>query len=173
MIVENPHALTYLLTEDLYLLADEDTTNTTAPATVQAVEETQDIVPAVINFNAHGGYQQRFLIMVNYPEHELMEDSHFTALSNTITRKGLTIDDIGILNIALYPDNTFDEINDFLKPRKLLILGKNALPAALPAPMLNKAASLNNCQLLYSFSFDEMLGNKENTRAFWDQVKTF
>lgn len=173
MIVENPHALTYLLTEDLYLLADEDTTNTTAHTAAQTAEETPAIAPAVINFNVHGGYQQRFLIMVHYPEHELMEDNHFAALTNTVTRKGLTIDDIGILNMALYPDNTFDEIYDFLKPQKLLILGRSALPAASPAPILNKATSLNNYQLLYSYSFDEMLGNKDNTRAFWDQVKTF
>jgi DNA polymerase III psi subunit len=59
----------------------------------------------------------------------------------------------------------------FFKPKKLLMLGKSSLPEDIELLTLNKPQQLNNCHTLFSFSFDEMMDNNENKKAFWEQMK--
>jgi hypothetical protein len=81
------------------------------------------------------------------------------------------LDDVAIFNRAKYPDSSFEGLKDFFKPKKLLLLGKQALPEDLAPLTLNKPQQLNNCNTLFSFSFDEMMDNNEKKKAFWEQMK--
>jgi len=123
-------------------------------------------------FNYAGGNAQKFLILVNYPEHDIMEPAHLNALESTIKRKELSLDDVAIMNIARHPDTELKAIGAFFKPRKMLLLGAATFPIGLTPPVLNQPTKLGKCDMLYSFSFGEMMGNKDNTKAFWEQMKT-
>jgi hypothetical protein len=173
MKVENPVALRFILQDEIYLLNnDKALYSDKAP---QPIEETP-APPIVVetpplNFNYMGGHKKNFLVIVHYPGLEFIEDKHLTALQNILKRLEFEMDDVAIFNLAGYSDATFDVLAGFFKPQKLLLLGQNALPAGIGVLTLNKAAQLNNCPTLYSFSFDEMMDSNDNKKAFWEQMK--
>lgn len=198
MIASNPEALRYILQEDLYLLQSEKDqylqkeedavpelrvtaeepvhapVNTPAPPPqpitaipkLQAVAETQKVVYKYLGQNKKG-----FLILVNYTNAEHIAEPHLKALESTLVRKGSGLDDTVVLNLAKYPAVTYaDLINEF-KPEKILLLGAGAIPTGLSGVALNQIVNIGDKQVLYSYGFAEMMGNKDKTRAFWEQMK--
>jgi hypothetical protein len=102
-----------------------------------------------------------------------MEPAHLNALESTIKRKELSLDDVAIVNLGNYPGTDLRSIGGFFKPEKMLFLGKDAIPPGFKNPLaLNQITKLGNCNFLFTYSFGEMMGNKENTKAFWEQMKT-
>jgi hypothetical protein len=180
----SPAHLRHFLQDDIYLLkADKDvyanpqansstaTLNTAAAAPVQPPVVTEQT--PVLQFKYLGGNQKNFLVLCCYADAEFIASAHLTALISTITRINYSQDDIAIVNLINYPKTTWPELVSYFGPKKLLVLGSKALPATLPKLNQNEAQHLDECQALYTFSFDEMMGNKENTKAFWNQIKTF
>ena len=165
MKIENPIAFSFIMPDELYLL-NKDKTPVTAYMAPLPVTETQPD-----NFNFMGGNKKNFLIIVHYPEQKFIEDKHFTALESILKRLDFSVDDAAIVNRAKYADATIKQLRDFFKPKKLLLLGQPALPIGIGSLTLNKAQQLNGCHALFSFSFDEMLDNNENKKAFWEQMK--
>ena len=195
MKVENPVALRFILPDELYLLdadkamyenptvaepeiagpADEQTPvilQTPVPASVISPPAAVVITPPV-SFNYMGKNLKRFLVLTHYPTLEFIDDAHLAALTNIIRRKDLEVNDLAILNIATYPDAKYDDLQQFFKPAKVLILGKNALPEGIPTLTLNAPQSLGASSGLFSYSFGDMMDNVEYKKAFWEQVKGF
>ncbi len=162
----DPAALRYLLTDAVYLLPqDRDFyLNRPEPAAVQTPE---------IDFKYLGGYKKRFLIISHYPQHEFMEPGHLTALQSSLQRKDYMLDDVAILNISAYTDVDYPALYEQLKPEKVLILGTEALLAGAPVLQLNQPVRDDEQWLLHTYSFAAMVGNKENTKAFWNIFKTY
>ena len=142
----------------------------TASATASATSAATETAPT---FKHLGNNQKNFLILAYYPAEEFMAQAHLTALLNTITRLNFSQDDVAIVNLSQYPGASWPQLLEFFKPVKLLILGNAALPAQMPNLPQNAVQQIDACQALYTFSFDEMMGNKENTKAFWNQIKTY
>jgi len=183
MNIENPIAFSFIMQDDIYLLdKDKSAYNSLAapkqentfaepepkyaPAPVEPVAE-----PQPVSFNYLGGHKKNFLVIVHYPEHDLMHDKHLVALESTLTRLGFNRDDVAIFNRAKYLDAEFNVLTDFFKPQKLLILGKGSLPAGTATVEPNKLSQLNGYPVLLTFSFDEMMDSVENKKAFWEQMK--
>lgn len=122
-------------------------------------------------YNYIGGYQKKFLVLVSYPGHDAMDPTHLAALENAITRKGMSLDDAAIVNISKYPGHDIRAIGGHFKPQKLLFLGTAAVPAGFTPPPFNQLAKVGKSDALYTYSFNEMMGNKEMTKAFWEQMK--
>ncbi len=171
-----PGQLTYFLPEELYLLkADKGfygqptarVEETPAEQPVAALIET----PAPV-FKYKGGNQKNFLILTHYPGTDFIADAHLAALTSTLGRLDFAIDDTAIVNINHYSDNTWNQLVEYFKPKKLMVLGKSALPANMSPLPLNQVIETAGCRALYTFSFDEMMGQKENTKLFWNQIKT-
>jgi hypothetical protein len=181
--------LRYFLQDELYLLkADKDiyrNAETPQSAAVTDAATATEVPPAiaptppvteqtpVTTFKYLGCNQKSFLILTHYPAEQFITEAHLTALLNTITRLNFSQDDVAIINLSAYPEVSWQQLADFFKPAKLLVLGTAALPAQMPNLPQNQVQQLDACQALYTFSFNEMMGNKENTKAFWNQIKTF
>jgi hypothetical protein len=165
MKIENPIAFSFIMPEELYLL-NKDKTSVAAYKEPLPVTKTQPD-----NFNFMGGNKKNFLIIVQYPELEFIDDKHLTALESILKRLNFSMDDTAIFNIAKFAGATMKQLTDFFKPQKLLLLGQQALPPGIGPVALNKVLLLNNCPALFSFSFDEMMDNNENKKAFWEQMK--
>ncbi len=164
MKAESPAALRFILQDDIYLLQNDKTyTDEKSP---QPVEET----PAV-KLNYLGKYKKAFLVMVHYPGHEFIADVHLTALENILKRKDYAIDDVAILNMATAAIRNLDELLTYFNPQKILLLGKDALPANIEAIALNEPKQMEGCMALYTFSFADMMDSTENKKAFWEQMK--
>ena len=50
-------------------------------------------------------------------------------------------------------------------------MGKTAIPAGAGDLNFNSIGAFGNAKVLYTFSFDEMMTNVENKKAFWEQIK--
>lgn len=165
MNIENPAAFSFIMHDEIYLLNNDKTgysVNTTTLPTVQTPP---------LNFNYLGGDKKNFLVMVHYTTAQFINDTHLTALENILKRMQYSLDDVAIFNIATYAGVTFEQLMEFFKPQKLLLLGENAIPAGTQPLVFNKLEQLNNCNTLFSFGFDEMMNNNENKKVFWEQMK--
>ena len=171
MMVETPFALQYIFADEVYLLPQDKAlfnnpiNEPNEPDTVEIAQTPE------VTFNYMGGYHQKFLVIVHYPGHETMDPAHLSALESTIKRKELSLDDIALLNLHRYTDSEFEALIAFFAPQKMLILGNSAVPRGLAVPPLNQLTNIDGCGTLYTFAFNEMMGNKDNTKAFWEQMK--
>jgi hypothetical protein len=165
MKIENPIAFSFIMPDELYLL-NKDKTLVTAREEPPPVTETRPD-----NFNFMGDNKKNFLVIVHYPELEFIDDKHLTALESILKRLNFSVDDTAIFNIAKYTGTTIKQLMDYFKPRKLLLLGQQALPGGIGPVALNKIHISNNIPALFSFSFDEMMDNNENKKAFWERMK--
>lgn len=168
--------LTYFLPEELYLLkADKDfysqpTTRVEETPAEQSVA-TPIETPALV-FKYKGGNQKNFLILTHHPGADFIADAHLAPLTSTLGRLNFTMDDIAIVNINHYRDHNWNQFFEYFKPQKVMVLGKSALPVNMPTLPLNQITEADGYRALYTFSFDEMMGQKENTKLFWNQIKT-
>lgn len=173
MNIENPLAFSFILQDDLYLLNNDKeayinnpASQALAPEPIAVAEETMPL-----SFNYLGKHKKNFLVIAHYPGIDFMAEKHLSALESTLKRLEFSMEDVAILNRANHAEVTIQQLMDFFKPQKLLLLGANALPAAMDLPTLNKPLHFNGCQTLLTFSFDEMMDNIEFKKAFWEQMK--
>jgi hypothetical protein len=175
--IENPAALRFIMQDEIYLLNSDKILYHTdeAPLTIETPQAIEPIITIGEtlrgSFNYLGGHKKNFLVIVHYHETEFINDAHLAALESILKRLEFRLDDVAILNRADYADASFELLTGFFKPKKLLVMGKNALPAGIQSLMLNVPRQLDDCNALYSFSFDEMMSSNENKKAFWEQMK--
>jgi hypothetical protein len=174
---ENPNALHFILQDDIFLLnQDRDVySHAATPVKLTVVQEEPaepetQVETAIITFNYLGSNKKNFLITVHYPGIDFMADAHLTALQNTLKRLGFELDDVAILNLANYSDADHGVLMDYFQPKKMLLMGKNALPQGMGAIKLNEQSS-GGINTLYTFSFDEMMDSNDYKKAFWEQMK--
>jgi hypothetical protein len=168
MTPDTTATLRYFLQEDMYLLPADRDYYLHRPELPAAEEQTPEP-----EFKYTGGYKKAFLIISYYPEHDSMEPDHLTALESTLKRINLSMDDVAILNLASHRDYNYELMKKHLQPVKMVILGQHALPDEAPFITLNEPQTVSDVQLLYTFGFNEMMGNKENTKLFWNEIKQF
>lgn len=123
-------------------------------------------------FNYLGGNNKNFVILLNYADEQFIPAPHLTALESILKRKGLELPDVAIVNIHTYAPVTLAKIAAAFSPVKLLIMGKEALPQGIGNLPLNQPVQGKKTNVLYSFSFAEMISSNDNKKAFWDQMKT-
>jgi hypothetical protein len=201
MIIDDTAGFQFLMSEDIYLLRKElghlEMSEVEKPAAVTAATEdvaevhpvvafaennTEIEVPAIIvaepvsivqtpipHFDYSGGNQQRFLIVCNYAGS--MDEKHLAALTSTLLRKGLSLDDVAIVNMAYHTSATTNEIVSYFKASRLLILGIDARLAGWEKFQLNQLENADGVKVLYTHSFGEMMGDRDKTKAFWEQMK--
>lgn len=166
MTTENGTALQILMNDDLYLTQAD----LQQESFVAALAEPEIVIlekPVAREIKFIGEYLQNFLILTE----ELIQDTHLKALESTLLRKRLSLNDIAIINFSAQDSLSFEELNASFMPQKLVLFGLNPETINLPKTELNQLTSFDNCQILYTYSFDEMLGNKEKTKAFWEPMK--
>ena len=170
MKVEDTQALHFILEDDIYLL-NEDKLNYNNPPVSSTHTPQPEIETPEINFNYLGTNKKNFLILTYYPSHDFIADDHLTALESVLSRKSHNRDDVAILNVAKHASE-YAVLIDYFKPTTLLILGQESVPPGINQPKFNQVEKLDGRTILCTFSFDDMMTNTENKKAFWEQVKT-
>lgn len=181
MTVENPMAYSFIMQDDIYLLdSDKEQYSVQQEVALPSVAAEPEpvytptpsaVAPEAINFTYLGGNKKSFLVITHYPEHDFMHDKHLAALESTLSRLSITRDDIAIINRFNYTSAAFEDINSFFAPKKILVLGRQALPEKLGKLELNKIKRSSTITALFTFSFDEMMDSVEHKKAFWEQMK--
>lgn len=164
MKVEDPNALRFILQDDVYLL-EADKLNYNSIPTPQPEIETPPV-----NFNYLGSNKKNFLILVHYARHEIIAEEHLSALESVLNRIGHNREDVAILNTAKNIAE-YEPLNTHFMPRTLLILGQESVPAGMKEPPFNLPEKHGDVDVLFTFSFDAMMTNTDNKKAFWEQMK--
>ena len=167
MPTENAALLRYFLQDDLYLL-NEDKTAYAATHAIQPEIETKK--PA---FNYLGGNKGRFLILVNYPSDEHLDEAHLKALESTLGRKQMALVDVAILNLTKHTEYHAVEVLRHFTPAKILILGIDTVLQDLPPSIFNTAEAKTSHHQLHTHNFTEMIADREKAKTFWEQMKNF
>ena len=173
--IENPVALHFIMQDDLFFL-DEDRkayadTKISVAEPVRAMASAEPVLEAKAVEFAFMGKKGGMLILVHYPALEFIHDAHLTALENILKRKEIAINDVAILNMAKHSDANFEALTNYFGAKKILLLGKQALPIGIATLQLNTPQQLADRTALFSFSFDEMMDSPDNKKAFWEQMK--
>ena len=162
MKVEHPTAFRFIINEDIYLLSQDKELES------KKVVKEAEIMP--FSFNYRGNNNKKFLILTHYIDNDTIPAPHLTALEAILARMGYQPDDVAIVNMTKN-DTNFKALTSHFTPEKLLILGQKAIPAGMEAPQFNSLQKVGECNSLLSFSFDDMMENTDNKRAFWEQMK--
>ena len=165
MKVEDTNALRFILQDELYLLDEDKSLYSGAPLSLSPIQTKQPI------FNYLGSNKKNFLVLVSYDGHEFMKDEHLAALESALGRMGFTRDDVAILNLAKANSVIYEEIAAHFAPKRIVILGKTAIPAGMADLKFNSVETGGLTKVLYTFSFDEMMADVNNKKAFWEQMK--
>jgi hypothetical protein len=174
---ENATALHFIMQDDIFLLnQDRQIYSEVAELAELPAKQAQAelVIPVQTKqpeFNYLGGNKKNFLITVHYPGIDFMADSHLAALQNTLKRLGFELDDVAILNLAAHVEVDHEMIISYFSPQKMLLMGKNALPANMPLLKLNEQQINSNYKALFTFSFDEMMDSNDYKKIFWEQMK--
>lgn len=168
MLTNNAAALRILMNDDLYLSTDDILSNI-EPITQLSAEATisDDNKIFVEKFDFLGKNLKNFLVLTNEP----LQENHLKALENTLTRKQMALEDIAAVNFSAYNGITFKQLNASFMPQKMVCFGLKPAVLGLPEINLNQIINYADCQILCTSSFNEMLGNKEKTKAFWESMK--
>lgn len=197
MNIDNPAALHFLMQDDIFLLRNERelfgreavkvAEAVAAPAEkpqIPVIEQVsvpkapepvspviQQPVKQAPAIKYRGNNKSGYVILVHYSSDEWMHETHLTALESTLKRKGIDPADVAIINMAAHGEITFELFTEQLRPKKLLLMGKESLPAGITAVKFNQLHQLAGCTALYTFSFGEMMDSNENKKIFWEQMK--
>ena len=164
MKVEDTNALRFILHDELYLLNEDKSLYSGSPKPQPEIQTPQPV------FNYLGSNKKNFLILVSYNEYEFIKDEHLTALEAVLGRIGYTLEDVAIFNQAKH-DSNFEQVLAYFQPKMLVILGKAAILSGMADQKLNSIEKSLGLDTLYTFSFDEMMANVDNKKAFWEQIK--
>lgn len=115
-----------------------------------------------------GGNKQHIIIIVSNPETSFVTDEQLTFLSGILTACKLTLEDIGLLNIASYPGISYKKISDTFNPRIIMLFG--VLPEDIQLPFVMpgfQKQSYNNSVYLAVPSLTDLENNKDQKRKLW------
>jgi hypothetical protein len=187
--VEDPHAYRFILQDEVYLLekdklipeptadAVQPTPQRVALPASQTQVETPPAAPVAevktpeATFNYLGSNNKNFVILTNYANQQFIAAAHLIALQNILKRKGLELDDVAIFNIQPYAPVKMGRISKEFSPAKMLILGKEAMPADMPPLKFNTVIKGKKTDVIFTYSFDEMIDSNDMKKAFWEEVK--
>ena len=169
MLTEEAAALQILMNEDLYLTKN-DLVREEKPVELISFEKPIAELPKKTKpeFVFIGKNLKHFLILTD----QKLNDNQLKALENTLARKQMSFDDVAIVDFSAYSNTNFEEVNASFMPLKLVCFGLKPEDLSLPQTTLNEIHQEPNYQILYTYSFTEMLGNKDKTKAFWEAMKT-
>ncbi len=176
MKVEDNNALRFILQDEIYLLNDDKIQYSAPTESAPVIEPVPTISAPVIEtprptFNYLGSNKKNFLVLVNYAVQDVIKSDHLAALESVLSRLGHNREDVAILNLAKHDWAGHEAIQEYFAPKTIVILGQKALPNGITSLKLNQVEKTEAVSTLHTFSFDEMMTNVENKKAFWEQMK--
>ena len=118
--------------------------------------------------NFFGGNKQHIVLIVDNPDIAFVTDQQLTFLSGILNACKLTLEDIGLLNIASYPGISYKTISDAFTPRIIMLFGMSTDTIQLPFLMPEfQRQSYNNQLYLAAPSLQVLENDKEMKRKLW------
>lgn len=158
-----PLALQLLLTEDLYLIAQE-------PSNAPLVQVQAEHEPL---FDYVGKNKKQFVVLLSDNRNAVIGSDWVELMQKIIQAKGLTMDDIALVNHANYAQTSIEALKTFFGCQKLCLLGIDPVVVGITAQTLNEIRTQKQVQILYTCSLAEIAADQEKKRQFWHAMKNF
>lgn len=173
-----PLALQLLFTEDLYLIAQEpDPTGLLAQVETQPVAHLKKHQEAQIDcepsFDYVGQNKKQFVVLLNDSRNTVIGSDWVELMKKIIQAKGLTMDDIALVNYANYAQTSIETLKKFFSCQKLCLLGIEPQSLGLNAQTLHEIRTQDQVQLLYTYNLAEIAADQDKKRQFWQAMKNF
>src|SRR5690606_26596124 len=111
----HPFALSRLLTEDLYRVAQE---TVGLPA-----DSAEPVATSPVSFSYLGENNKYFLILVDQPGEEHIHKESLADLEKILKAMKLEVRDTAIVNLAGFPGADFQQLKDFFACSKVVLFG--------------------------------------------------
>ncbi|MGX5688648.1 hypothetical protein [Arcticibacter tournemirensis] len=162
----HPLALHFLMTEDIFSV---DELQDAAPAvTAPSTEKEEESMPV---FDYQGENNRYMLLLHDNPNQKLMPSGELDTLTTILLAKKMEIKDVAIVNIAQYPSVTWRQLKEYFACNSLVLLGVTPRRLQLNEIPQNAVTSFEGMNVLFTYSFAEMLNNNDRKRAFWNEMK--
>jgi hypothetical protein len=134
--------------------------------------EIQPVTVENMELNIFGGNKQHILLVVNNSDTAFITDQELTFLSGVLNACKLTLEDVGVFNIASYPSISYTTISSAFKPKIVLMFGLSSDVIQLPFVMPQfQTQSYNNQVYLSAPSLTELESNKDMKRKLWTALQ--
>lgn len=158
----NPASLQVLMSETIFDIGFSP---------VPSSEEPDAVVEPTMMFKTFGNNNKNILFIISDINHEFFHQETELAFIKTLKALKLELDDVAVINCTESASRKFDKIKGELKPRLCIFLGLDPKELGLENCAINIWNKEESIQLLYSYSFDEMLMSVQKKRDFWDAIK--
>jgi hypothetical protein len=159
LITHEPFALSSFMTETIFVIGRDP--DHSVPAKDSG---------AGTSLPSLGGNARRFVFMVNEPSYPYMAPAELEALKKMLAASGMSIDDVAVVNTAGI-DLTAEKLHQAFQPVCLVLLGASPRQAGLPEMEVNQSAIWEGIQVLYTYSFSDMMENTGKKKLFWERFK--
>lgn len=160
MKASDPVALQYLMTDDIYLINEE-----TIP---QVSEDTAANSPV---FNYLGENNKFMLLLIREDSHPNLRSNELEALANILGAKRMSLKDVAIVNQRMYNTSSWKEFKAYFACSSIVLFGIDPTEIKIRTLPRNAITDFEGMQVLFTYSFAEMLSNVDKKREFWNQMK--
>ncbi len=160
LITHDPYALSLFMTETIFAVGE-------APGPAPSAEEAGVAPP----LPALGSNARHFVFVVNEPAFPFMVPAELESLKKMLAASSMSMDDVAVVNIA-GADLSDGQLQRLFQPAYLVLLGVQPQQAGLPEVPVNEPTGWQGIQLLYTYSFGEIMERTEKKRLFWECFKT-
>ena len=174
LITKNSQALRILMTEDMYILPEQESIIPVKAEKEKEVLAEKMVEPSAIrDFFYLGENNKYFLILFDDSKHKEMSNLHKETLLKIMSAKGLELRDLAIMNLHEFQGVSFNELKDFFSFNKIALFGIDPQRIALSELSLNQIEKINGTKALCTFGIEEMINDIAKKREFWNLMKTF
>lgn len=182
LITNNPAALQLLMTDDLYLLKEENIPSEISEPKLAlkqvlgnpiAANRSIPEIKELKDFAYLGENNKYFLIIVDDKTHKDLNAAHKEMLLKIVQAKGLELRDLAILNLDRHKGATFNNLKEFFVCNKIVLFGISPQQIGISTISLNKPEKYQNVKILVTYSLEEMKNEVDKKREFWTVMKPF
>jgi hypothetical protein len=160
MKASDPAALQYLMTEDIYLISEEEL----AKPSVDSPESSP-------SFNYLGENNKFMLLLIQEESHPNLRSNELEALANILGAKRMSIKDVAIVNQRKYSASSWKEFKAYFACSSIVLFGIDPQEVKIRPLPKNVITDFEGMQVLFTYSFAEMLNSVDKKREFWNQMK--
>ena len=134
--------------------------------------EIQPVTVENSDLNIFGGNKQHILLLVNNADTAFVNEQELSFLTGILTACKLTLEDVGIINMASYPSISYSMISNTFKPKIVLMFGLT--PGSIQLPFVVpefQRQSYNNQVYLAAPPLTEIENNKDLKRKLWTALQ--
>lgn len=160
MKASDPVALQYLMTDDIYLIHEEPVP--------QASDDSAGKSPT---FNYLGENNKFMLLLIQEDSHPNLRSNELEALANILGAKRMSLKDVAIVNQRKYSASSWKEFKAYFACSSIVLFGIDPTEIKIRTLPRNAITDFEEMQVLFTYSFAEMLSNVDKKREFWNQMK--